>query len=118
MNFNYSEKKTRRLDLTFPITNTTDAELAKGIVERVVADSGYFHAEPKSSVCIKSFDEGGVTLFLRAWLDSKDYWTAYYDVIEAVRSGFVSAGLAAPERHLNVRLLENKNDKNRSKSEN
>ena len=108
---NYSEKKTRRLDLGFPITNTTDFDRAKAIIEKAVSDSGYFHKEPESSVRIKSFGEDGVTLFLRAWLDSKDYWTAYYDITEAVREGFVSAGLTPPERHINVRLLEKKNDK-------
>ena len=33
---NYSEKKTRRLDLTFPITNSTDAQAAREVVLRAV----------------------------------------------------------------------------------
>lgn len=109
---NYSEKKTRRLDLTFPITNTTDTAKAKAIIERVILDSGYFHSEPETSVRVKSFGEEGASLFLRAWLDSRDYWSAYYDVTEGVKEGFASAGLTPPERHINVRLLENSNDKN------
>ena len=109
---NYSEKKTRRLDLTFPITNTTDTAKAKAIIDRVILDSGYFHSEPMASIKVKSFGEDGVSLFLRAWLDSKDYWNAYYDVTEGVKEGFAAAGLTPPERHINVRLLENSNDKN------
>ena len=115
---NYSEKEKRRLDLSFPLTNSTDVALATKIVEDAVKRSGYFYDEPQSSVRIKSFGEEGVTLFLRAWLNSKEYWSAYYDITEAVRAGFVSAGLTPPERHINVRLLEIKNDKNGYQSKN
>ena len=60
---------------------------------------------------VRSFGEGGVELFLRAWLSGEDYWTAYYDVTEAVQASFVTAGLTPPERYINVRLLEKDNDK-------
>lgn len=108
---NYSEKKTRRLDLTFSLSSGADIALAVRIAEDVIAESGYFHKEPHSSVRIKDFGESGVTLFLRAWLDGADYWVAYYDITERVFERFASAGLRTPERYVSIRLLENKNDK-------
>ena len=79
---NYSEKELRRLDLSFPITNGTDLDRAKALIDRVVTESGYIINEPPYSVRVRSFGESGVELFLRAWLKSADYWTAYYDITE------------------------------------
>ena len=66
----------------------------------------------------KEFGEGGVTLFLRAWVKREDYWTAYYDTVEAVHAGFERAGLPTPERRINIKLLETENDKDGRKGKN
>lgn len=115
---NYSEKELRRLDLSFPITNGTDLDRAKALIDRVVTESGYIINEPPYSVRVRSFGESGVELFLRAWLKSADYWTAYYDITEGTRESFVKEGIQAPERHINVRLMECENDKNRREGKN
>ena len=67
---NYSEKELRRLDLEFPITNGTDTKVARSIISEAVDESGYVLDEPRYSVRVKSFGEGGVCLFLRAWLSN------------------------------------------------
>ena len=115
---NYSEKELRRLDLSFPITNGTDAKTAKALVEKVISECGYIIDEPPYSVRVKSFGAEGVELFLRAWLKSEDYWSAYYDITEAVRDGFIKGGISAPERHINIRLVGEGNDKDGCKGKN
>jgi small conductance mechanosensitive channel len=115
---NYSEKEKRRLDLEFTLPNSADLRLAISVTERAVAGLPYFLDEPKSSVRIKRFGEEGTTLFLRAWVKSEDYWSAFYDTTEAVWSGFRGAGVPTPERRIGVRLLEMEYDKNRNKSQN
>ncbi len=115
---NYSEKDLRRLDLTFPITNGTDTESAKKIIESVIGECGYILDEPSHSVRVKSFGAGGVELFLRAWLKGEDYWTAYYDVVEGVRDGFYKSGITAPNQQISVRLLGCENDKDARKGKN
>lgn len=115
---NYSEKELRRLDLVFPITNSTDAEVAKSLVDRAVSECAYIINEPEYSVRVKSFGQDGVELFLRAWLKSDDYWSAYYDITEAVRESFVKNGISSPEKHISVRLVGEKDDKDGHKGKN
>ncbi len=115
---NYSEKELRRLDLDFPITNSTDAEVAKSLVDRAVSECAYIINEPEYSVRVKSFGQDGVELFLRAWLKSDDYWSAYYDITEAVRESFVKNGISSPEKHISVRLVGEKDDKDGHKGKN
>ena len=115
---NYSEKELRRLDLSFPITNDTDAALAKSLVGRAVLECGLVLDEPLATVRVRSFGADGVELFLRAWLRCDDYWTAYYDIIEAVRESFVKNGLCAPDKHISVRFVGEGNDKDGYKGKN
>lgn len=115
---NYSEKELRRLDLEFQITNSTDTARAVALVDGAVLDSGYVLNEPSHDVRVKSFGADGVQLFLRAWLKSENYWTAYFDITEAVRDSFLENGIAAPEKYINVRLLGTEDDKDRRQSKN
>ena len=115
---NYSEKKLRRLDLSFLITGDTDVSLARTVVEDSMLACALVLDDPEPSVRVRGFGMDGTELFLRAWLKNEDYWTAYYDITEAVQSGFVKRGIAAPEKHINVRLLGNEYDKNRRQSKN
>ena len=115
---NYSEKELRRLDLSFPLTNATDTDMARSLVEGVIERCGYIISDPPPSVRVRGFGADGVELFVRAWLRGEDYWSAYYDVTEAVRESFVRGGVSAPEKFVNVRLLGMENDKNSRQGEN
>ena len=101
---NYSEKPTRRLDFTFSISYENDFEIAKALI-RVVCDS---HTKvlksPEPMVRMSGHGQNSVDITTRVWVNSEDYWTVKYDILEAVKAAFDESDISIPYNQLDVHI--------------
>ena len=101
---NYSEKDTRRVDLEFTFDCSTDIEKAKSLVADVFAANEMILKDPAPFVRVGGKGDAGLKLTARAWVNSADYWTVYFDVLENVKSVFEAAEIEVPYNRVNVHI--------------
>jgi small conductance mechanosensitive channel len=100
---NYSTEKTRRLDLVFPIAYNADVDKALSIIKTEAENSG-FMIEGATTFKLGKLGDSAIELYSRFWVESKNYWTAYFYMLENVKKAFDTAGIEIPFNQLDVHL--------------
>ncbi len=101
---NYSEKDVRRVDFTFSIGYSDDFEKAKQIITDVCVAHELVLKDPKPFVRVKEHGSSSINITARVWSKNADYWTVYFDVIEAVKTAFDKEGIEIPFNQLDVNI--------------
>ncbi len=101
---NYSEKPTRRVDFTFSIGYKNDFEKAKKIVLDICNSHELVLKDPEPFVRVSAHGESSIDLVARVWVNSDDYWTVNFDVLEAVKVAFDKEGIEIPYNQLDVHV--------------
>ena len=104
---NYSEKDTRRVGFTFTISYDNDFERAKTIVMDVCTSHDLVLPDPAPFVRLSEHGQSSLNITARVWVKSDDYWTVYFDILEAVKKSFDENGIVIPYNQLDVHI---KND--------
>ena len=101
---NFTSKPTRRLDLNFSIGYGDDFEQAKGIIRDCLWDNPLALPEPEPLVRMVQHGDSAIVIGCRVWVNTPDYWTLNYDLLEEVKRRFDAAGISIPFHQLDVRL--------------
>ncbi len=101
---NYSEKDTRRVDIDFSVSCAADSEKVKAIVLGVIESQELVLKTPAPFVRVSGNGRDGVKITSRAWVNSGDYWTVYFDILESVKAEFEKNGIEIPFEQLNVNI--------------
>ena len=104
---NYSEKDTRRVDLEFTFDCSTDIEKAKSLVADVFAANEMILKDPAPFVRMSEHGDSAIAITARVWVNSDDYWTVNFDVLEAVKKAFDENGIEIPFNQLDVHVKNN-----------
>ncbi len=104
---NYSENDIRRVDFTFSISYTNDFEKAKAIINEIFANHELALKDKAPTVRVSAHNSSSIDITARVWAKSSDYWTVYFDVLEAVKTEFDKNGIEIPYNQLDVHV---KND--------
>lgn len=105
---NYSREKTRRVDLLVGIGYDDDFEKAKSLVQGLISKDDRILKDPVSLVRVKDLGPSSVDLTIRAWVNTKDYWPVYFDLIEHIKLVFDENAISIPYPQTDVHLY-NKN---------
>jgi len=101
---NYSVKDTRRVDFTFSIGYGDDFEKAKGIILDICTSHELVLKDPEPMVRISEHGASSINLVTRVWVNSADYWTVNFDILEAVKTAFDKEGIEIPFNQLDVHV--------------
>lgn len=104
---NYSEKSTRRVDVTYSISYSDDLERAKCIILDVVTKNDKVLDEPKTSVRMSGQSAKSIELTCKAWCKTDDYWDVKFDMLEQVKQAFDEQGITVPHEQVDIHI---KND--------
>ncbi|UQX80041.1 mechanosensitive ion channel [Mannheimia haemolytica] len=109
---NYSNNPTRRIDFTFDISYESNLKEAKEIIQRILDANTYVLKDPAPVVAVGALAPHSVQLVVRPWVQTPNYWAAYWEIIEQVKLAFGGAGISIPynqmELHIKSGSLENK----------
>lgn len=103
---NYSENSTRRVDLEFSVGYSDDFEAAKAIITKICNEHELVMQDPAPLIRVGSHGASSINIVTRVWVESGDYWTVYYDLIESVKSEFDCAGIEIPFNQLDVHVKQ------------
>ncbi len=101
---NFSEKENRRVDHSFTIPYGEDFTKAISLIEDVLKREPLVLQDPAIQVRIVGDNKNGNEITCRAWVKSGDYWTAYFNILEAVKKELAAQGIEVPGEQLEVKL--------------
>lgn len=101
---NYSREDTRRVDCVFGISYEADILKAKEILRSVAEASPQILAEPAPVIGVASQGEHAVTLDLKVWCSTSDYFDVKYFLEENVKLAFDEAGIEIPYPQMDVHI--------------
>lgn len=103
---NYTAQARRRIDFKFGISYDSDITLAKKIVAKAVEDCPYIIEDPATRIAVGGMADSQVIIDTLVWCKSEDYWSAFYDMQERVKTEFDKAGISIPYNQLDVHIIK------------
>lgn len=93
---NYSTYPTRRADMVFGVSYSSDLAKAESIIRDVIANDERAHKDPEPFVKVTNLGDSSVDFTVRVWADSGDMFAMKVDIIRAVKEAFDAGGIDIP----------------------
>ena len=103
---NYSDQKTRRIDLIIGIGYSSDLQQAKAILQDMVDQHPQIHDDPTPRVAVHELADSSVNFIVRPWVNTQDYWPVRWELTEAIKLRFDEAGIELPFPQMDVHLQQ------------
>ncbi|MBE7020029.1 MAG: mechanosensitive ion channel [Ruminococcaceae bacterium] len=101
---NYSKKDTRRVDLTFDASYSSDIDKVKEIIEGVVNSHELVLSDPEPMIKLSAHNASALTYTVRVWCKASDYWTVHFDLLETVKKEFDKNNIEIPFPQMDVHV--------------
>lgn len=102
---NLTARDMRKLELKIGISYDSDMHKAKQILEQIIKDDKGTREDQGMLVYVDELAENAVTLGLRVWVPTEDYWTVRWRLNETIKDEFDRQGIRIPYRQLDVHLI-------------
>lgn len=106
---NLTNEVKRKAELKIAIAYDSDIKKVKDLIYTILAEEKRILTNEPKDVFIDSFDESGMTLGIRAWVKTEEYWSTIWDLRERVKEAFDEYGIVIPYNRLEVNVVEKKN---------
>ena len=107
---NLTAEKIRRVDLDFKITNDIDQDLVKSVLIKAACSTEGVLEEPAPFARLTAVDDDTLIFTVRAWCDTSNYWTVYFDLIENCSKSLGENGIDDPEERIAVRIVSEESE--------
>lgn len=94
----------RRLDIEVGISYSSSIEKAKKIIEQIAKNDDRVLKQEEIFVFVSSLDESQVTLGVRVWVKTEDYWNTRFDMNEKIKNRLDENGIEIPFNQLEVHV--------------
>lgn len=101
---NYTKEPTRRVDCKFGISYNDDMQKAMEILRIVAESDPRIFREPEPVIGVAGQEDSCVSLDLRVWCNTEDYWDIKYYLEEQVKLAFDEAGVTIPFPQMDVHV--------------
>lgn len=101
---NYSANPTRRVDLDFSVSYTSDSEQVKKTLLDVSNAHEKVLKEPAPFAAMTGHADSALIFTLRVWCSTADYWDVRFDLTQQVKAAFDEAGISIPFPQIDVHL--------------
>lgn len=104
---NYSNAENRRVEFLVSVSYDCDVEKVKSILLSLIAKHPLVLNEAGLTPVahVKEFRDNDICYTARAWCKNEDYWTVYFDVMDAIKPTFDENGLEFSYPHMNVHMV-------------
>lgn len=101
---NYSVKDTRRVELVFSAAYGTDVERVKNILLDEANKHELVLKDPAPFARLTKQNSSSLDFTVRVWVESKNYWTVNFDLLERLNNRFEAEGIEIPFDQLDVNI--------------
>lgn len=103
---NYSAQERRRVDLVFSASYDAAPGQVKAALVELIAAHPLALKDPEPFVCLSAYQDSCVEYTVRVWVENRDYWTVYFDLLEGAKQAFADRDIEMTYPHMNVHLLK------------
>lgn len=105
---NYTERERRRVDLVIRISYNDNIKQARDLVMGLLDKDERILKDPEPMIVVGELSESSIDLLIRPWVETNDYWTVRWDLLELIKETFDANNITIPfpQRDLNVRSRE------------
>lgn len=101
---------TRRVDFEIGISYDSDIKKAKEILEEIAKKNDLVIKDKEIFSYVANLDASQVTLGLRVWAKTSDYWTVKFDLTEAIKNELDANNIEIPFNQLVVHVEDSNAD--------
>lgn len=102
---NVTRMPKRLIAVDYGVAYDTDVQDAIDVALKVADSHPKLHKEPKPIVRFKEMADSAVTLQLRVWVDTDDYYPVKSDVLTGLYNGLNEAGIGIPFPQRDVHII-------------
>lgn len=108
---NYTKENKRRVDCCFGIGYDDNIQQAKDILMRIAESNPAIYKDPPPIIGVAGQNDNCVSIDLKVWCETEDYWDVKYFLEENVKLAFDEAGITIPfpQMDVHIRRRENRN---------
>lgn len=103
---NISGQGTVGVELTFGIGYTDDIDKARNIILQVGKACPYILDKPGQGVVVAELADSSVNLATRPFVNSENYWDAFFYMQENVKKAFDKAGIGIPYPQMDIHMIK------------
>ena len=103
---NYSAKDIRRVDLTLSAAYGTDVNKVKMLLMKLALENKLVLKTPEPFVALKEHGASSIDFVLRVWVNSADYWTVNFGMLETIYNEFNANGIEIPFPQMDVHVKQ------------
>ncbi len=96
--YNYSDRPTRRMDISLMFSTKSDIAKVKEIIFEVAKNTPGVLEYPAPGIVINAVTELGIEIKTRAWANNSEYWDVRNDFLEALLTRFQKEGITLARR--------------------
>lgn len=102
---NVTSQEFRRVDLTVGISYNADLLRAKEILGKLVQEQELVLKDRGADIFVDELAASEVTLGVRVWVRSENYWNVKWDLTEKIKLLFDENGIEIPYNQMDVHLI-------------
>lgn len=102
---NYSREPRRRLNIRVGIGYSSSILDARNVLMTIASADMRVLSEPAPVVHVEELGDSAVTMLLRCWVSTPDYWSTRFDFTEQAKLEFDKAGIEIPYNKLDVTII-------------
>ncbi|MCC5839489.1 MAG: mechanosensitive ion channel [Opitutales bacterium] len=103
---NFSEKPTRRVDLTYGVSYEDDLDKVIAIMKDVLAQDSRILPEPEPTIGVLAHGDSSIDLVCRPWVKKEDYWGVFFDLNLQMKKRFDAEGITIPFPQRDVHIYQ------------
>jgi len=93
---NYSTKGTRRVDMGFGIGYSDDIDKARSAIMEILERDDRIMKDPAPVAPVSELADSSVNFAVRFWTTADNYWSVYFETMEAVKKKFDAENINIP----------------------
>ena len=101
---NFTQADKRRVDWIFSISYGDDFEQAKKLVQQFMKEDNRILPDPENFIGLSLLADSAVTITVRAWVKTDDFYPVFFDMNERVYKEFEENGLHFPFPQMDIHL--------------
>lgn len=101
---NFSAENRRRVDVSVNISYGDDYDVARKAILDIIAADARIQKDPEPFVVLGALGDSAVTITVRVWTASADYWGVYFDLNEQIYKQLPAKGIHFPYPQVQVHV--------------
>ena len=105
---NYSNAPLRRVEFLVATSYDDNVEKVRAVLLKLIDEHPLVYKEEEGKLPVahvKEFRDNDILYTARAWCKNQDYWTVYFDIMDAMKPTFDKNGISFSYPHVNVHMV-------------